>query len=534
MKVYYLYNENERARLNENGLDYTPAYIGALCAFMGVTASPIAPDELDKLCEDDVLIVGSERVDALPKCKCVLLGTSIGKDANASERIEKVFAEYELADGKKIPLFVPVKAQEIEGDVLAYAYQDGEKLPALVKNGNVYEFCFDMAASVWFSGDGYEPTEPSNYFPIGRTPDFRPLKSQLECDAFNDLVIGELENTLLTLGVPMLYKLPAKDGKVPDMLIHFSGDDDCSSKDINLEAARNMNKMGFPYHINAMAAHGEGFVFDRDIYDELNSLGCEIALHMDFTENVPHTFEALKHQADLFREHFGKEPYTNVNHCLVQGNSTAERMRWFEDCGIFADNGKLGYFDPADINAFDLRSFGFGSSFPRFTLDDAQHQNKPIAVLEIPITYYEPRLYTEDQDTSKITSYIDEAKENGRIIQFFIHPHYLSFYYEEKIEATLRVLRVIKEHTKHYNALFTTTNNITRFWLDRADSKIDVENGTIKVNAKSPCIVTLPSSLADKTVLVDGKETVATTREQRGTTLTLVCVDKGEHTVTFN
>lgn len=533
MKIFYLYNETERALLNGAGMDYTPAYISALCTFMGVSASPIAPSELENLCENDVLLIGAERIDALPNCKCVLLGTSVGKDAKANGRVEKVFAEYELENGEKIPLFVPVKEQETSGDILAYAYQDEKKLPALIKNENVYEFCFDMAASVWFSGDGYEPTEPSNYFSIGRTPDFRPLKNQLECDAFNDLLVAELEKILLTLGVPMFYKLPTKDGGVPDMLIHFSGDDDCSSKDINLEAATNMNKMGFPYHINAMAAHGEGFVFDKDIYAQLNSLGCELALHMDFTENVPHTFEALKHQADLFREHFGKEPYTNVNHCLVQGNSTAERLRWFEGCGIYADNGKLGYFDPADINAFDLCSFGFGSSFPRLTLDDSKHQNKPIKVLEIPLTYYEPRLYTEDQDTTKITSYIDQAKENGRIIQFFMHPHYLSFYYEEKIEATLRVLRLIKEYTKRYNVMFTTTNNITRFWFDRADSKIDVQNDTLKIDAKTPCVLTLPDALAKKRVFADGIEITPTERVQGGKALSLVCLSQGEHTISF-
>ena len=115
MKVCYLYNENERARLNEKGLDYTPAYINALCAFMGVSASPIAPSELENLCENDVLLIGAERVDALPNCKCVLLGTSVGKDAKANGRVEKVFAEYELENGEK-------SATQAGYDGLRYVY----------------------------------------------------------------------------------------------------------------------------------------------------------------------------------------------------------------------------------------------------------------------------------------------------------------------------------------------------------------------------------------------------------------------------
>lgn len=531
MRIFYLYNEKEREKLNKNGYDYSPAYFKALFTLMGVSASAISTKELGKISEEDILVIGAERIESLPNCKCVLLGTSMDNDCAVSERKEQVFAYYERKNGQKLPLFVPIKERQITtGEVVAYACDGQNKTPALIKGDKVYEFCFDFLASVWFSGDGYMPQAPSDYFSLHRTTDFRPLKSELETDAFNDFLVEELEEILREFGASMLYKLPQKEGRIPDMLIHFSGDDDCTGKDINLQAAQNFNKYGFPYHINAMANRGENFIFDKAVYDEINSLGCEIALHTDFTA-VPYSCDSLKSQVELYEKQFGNHPFTNTNHCFIQDTSTAERMRWFNACGIRADNGKIGSFDPSNINAFDLYSYGYGTAFPRFTCDDAQHGNKHIDSIEIPITYYEPRLYEETSDKSKIRACIDGAKEHGRIIQFFIHPHYVSYYYKDKIIATMRVLDFIKEYTAQYDVLFTTTNNITRFWFDRRDCSLKTDNNVITVNAKTDVIVVLPYNFTGKQISVDGVETPVTTKEQNGKTLSLVCITEGTHII---
>lgn len=531
MKLYYLYDPAVRDAYNARGHDYSPAYLPAICAYLGVTASPIASEALSSLSPDDVLLIGAQRIEALPDCRCILMGARVGENAPAALREERVFAHYLTENSKELPLFVPLTSPVLNGKATAYAKADGKKVPALTSDGRNWEFCFDLCASVWFSGDGYVPSEPSNYFSIGRTPDLRPLKSVLSPDAFNDFLLGELDAILQELGVPMIYRLAPDHGRVPDAMIHFSGDDDCTSKEINQEAMERMTRFGLPYHINAMPTKEKGFVTDRAGLDSWEAAGNEIALHLDLTEPDAYTEAEHARQVDLFEKQFGKNPVTNVNHCLIQGGSSAERLRWLEACGLLADNSKLGIFNPENINAFDLCGFGFGTSFPRYTCDDAAHENRMIATAEIPITYYEPRLYKEDSDQTKILSYLDGACEHGRIVQFFLHPHYLSSYYKEKLAATERVLKTILDYTAEKPIVFTTTNKIARFWTARRASSVEQNGNELRVDARTDIVITLPPYYANKELTMDGNAITAQQKTVSGRRLTLVCIPQGEHVI---
>lgn len=531
MKLYYLYDPAVRDTYNERGYDYSPAYLPAICAFLGASASPITSKELSRLLPDDVLLIGAQQIEALPDCRCILMGTCVGKDAPVAVREERIFAHYFTENGKELPLFVPLSSPILIGRTVAYAIADGEKHPALVSDGQNWEFCFDLCASVWFSGDGYVPSKPSSYFSIGRTPDLRPLKSMLSPDAFNDFLLGELEDILRKMGIPMLYRLTPVNGGIPDAMIHVSGDDDCTSGEINREAMERMTRFGIPYHINAMPTKEKGFVCNRAMLETWEAAGNEIALHLDLTDSNPYTEAEHIRQVELFEKQFGKHPETNVNHYLVQGGTSAERLRWLEICGLLADNSKLGIFNPENINAFDLCGFGFGTAFPRYTCDDALHKNRMISTAEIPLTYYEPRLYEEDSDSTKIRSYIDEACRHGRIIQFFLHPHYLSSYYGKKIAATERVLKTILEHTAGKPILFTTTNKIARFWKARSNSRIEQSENELRISAKTDLILTLPPTLAKKALTLDGNPIKTHEKTVSGRQLTLVCIPCGDHII---
>ena len=534
MKLYYYLDEESRNRKNRAGMDDTSAYIPALAAFMGVTAEPVGAEELDSLAAEDVLLVGAQNIEVLPSCGVILMGSGMGTEPEPSVRKKHVYAHYLTGDGYELPLFVPVKPSVTGGEILAVARdENGEEVPALVRRGQVFEFCFDLPGTVWFSGDGYVPEEPSDYFFIGRTPDFRPLPAgESSAEPFNDRLVMELEKILLELGVPMFYRLPpGEDGTVPDLAVHFSGDDDCASKAYNMQAALRMESYGFPYHINAMPMAGEYFIFDREVLGELEAHGCETALHLDFTEGVPYTAESVKAQRDLYEEHFGIAPLTNVNHCLIQGGTTAERMRWLQDVGVIADNGKLGEFDPADINAFDLCGFGYGTSFPRYTCDDAAHGNVMLTTMEIPLTYYEARLYREDSDPAKVTGYLDGAAQNGRIIQFFCHPHYLQDNSSD-LEAVERVLKLIRTYReeKGYQMLCTTTNRIAGFWTGRSASRINRNGSGMEVRAEVPLVVVLPGMGAD-TVVLNGEHVPVVKKKVSGRDLSLVYVPAGENRI---
>jgi len=533
MKLYYLYDPTVRDAYNARGWDYTSAYLPAICAFMGVSVTAVSSDALGVLSNDDVLLIGAQRIDALPNCRCILMGTRIGEDAPPSLRKECVFAHYLTKNGQTLPLFVPISSPVLKGKTIAHAEVADQTVPALVSDGHNLEFCFDLAASVWFSGDGYVPKEPSAYFSIGRTPDFRPLKSESSPDAFNDFLLEELELILQELGIPTLYRLAPVNGQIPDAMIHFSGDDDCTSPAINQEAMTRMTRLGLPYHINAMPDAEKGFVTDRDTLNAWEAAGNEIALHLDLTNPDAYTQAEHLRQAALFEKQYGKKPITNVNHCLVQGGTTAERLRWLASCGLLADNSKLGLFNPENINAFDLCGYGFGTAFPRYTCDDAAHENRMISTFEIPLTYYEPRLYEEDSDPSKILSYLEGACRHGRIIQFFFHPHYLSSHYGKKLAATERVLKLILAYARNKAIAFTTTNSVARFWNARKNAHVERNASTILVRAETDVILTLPPDLTGKTVTLDDGRAATHEKTVSGRRLTLVCIPRGEHLIKF-
>lgn len=418
MKLYYYVNEVQRSALHKAGLDYTPAYIPELLSFLGVSAEPLTPETLYKAEPDDVLFVGAEYTPELPDCNLILFGTAAEPVTAPTVRGTDIADYYVTADGKQLPLFVPMLPSG-GGKVLRTT---ASGLPALTCSGKAVRFCFDLPATVWYSGDGfYTGVSPHGFF-VGRTTDTRPLPPTMGApDAYNDLLLGEIEEMLAAWNIPMLHRLPpAENGSVPDFALHFSGDNDCDSAELNRNATRLMEQAGLPYHINAMPMGGKYFVFDREILQELNARGCEIALHTDYIDDVPYCLENQKAQADLFEEAFGYRSLTNTNHYFVQDGPNYERLRWLEACGIIADNGKFGEINISDVgtgnmNAFNLWGFSFGTAFPRYTLDDPAHGNRHIDTMEIPISYYEPRLGGEYTNPALITNYLDNAAEYGRI-----------------------------------------------------------------------------------------------------------------------
>lgn len=531
--LYYINDPSLRAQRNVQGEDYTPAYIPAMLAFVGATGTPITADALATLKETDVVLIAADRPTTLSDCAAtaIVMGAPENGCAPVPRRHRHIYGEYLTADGKALPVFVPFLPAPAADEVLAYADVGTERIPALIRRGKHYEFLFDLPATLWFSGDGFMEMQNDPYFPVGRTPDWRPLPNgRYGTLPYNDLLLLELERLLHSLGVCTIYRLPPmENGEVPDLVLHFSGDDDCCSATINRNAAARMKEVGFPYHINAMPNGLGQFIFDRDVLAELNQNGCELGLHLDLT-CAPYTARTVKAQFEQFREAFGIHPITNVNHCLVQHGTQAEFLRWLQDCDIIADNGYLGTFDPNDINAFDLCEFGYGTSFPRFSCDDAAHGNTPLRPVLIPITYYEARLPQEDSDTTKVLTYLDNAAANARITQFFFHPHYLNDDNPHCV-AALRVLSLIKQRIaqKGYRALPMTTNTIAAFWQARAKATVTQTGNTITVKTDAPLLLRLAAPAA--TVTLDDAPCSVTRKDVEGRTAYLLAIPAGMHEV---
>ena len=525
--LYYVNDPSLRAVRNAAGEDYTPAYIPAMLSFMGMTGREIAPDALSTLTSNDVVLVGAAELPATD-ATVILLGTRPIVPA----RKRHIYGYYTAKSGYAVPLFVPVAPMDAtDAEVLASAEVEGKTCPALIRCGKNYQYLFDLPATLWYSGDGYMEMQNDPYFPVGRTPDWRPLPNgQYGTQPFNDLLLIELESILRSLGIASLYRLPPmEDGTAPDIVLHFSGDDDCCSATINANAAARMKQLGLPYHINAMPDGNGHFCFDTEVLRTLQDNGCELGLHLDLTVQ-PYSEETVKKQFGEFCTAFGMHPITNVDHCLVQHGPLPEFLRWLQGCGIIADNGYLGTFDPNDINAFDLQEFGYGTSFPRYTCDDAAHGNALLTTMSIPMTYYEARLPQEDSDTTKIRRYLDAAAANARITQLFFHPHYLNESSDHYLAAQ-RALGVMKEHIDAcgYVALPMTTNTIAQFWKARSEATVTQDGATITIKTDTPLLVRLPAAVAQ--VTLDGQPVSIICKSIEGTTAYLIAVPTGEHVI---
>ena len=534
MSVFYLVDNNRRALLHAAGINDTSAYIPAILHHLGVTGHAITPDQLDTLTESDVLLAVRTPLPALP---CTIISFAASQDPMMSVE-EKMYGQL-LADGKSLAIFAPIFPEGEGEEVLATAVcEDGSVVPAWIRTGKRYDYAFDLPASVWYSGDGYPAPGGKNMFNfsfgVGRVPDMRPLPIPYDTSvAYNDELCCQLRNILLAAGVPMFHTLPPlSDGSVPDFALHFSGDDDACSASLNLTAALNMESFGLPYHINAMPADDTRFVMDRDVYEELKRHGCETALHTNFYGR-PYTAETQAKQVELFRKIFGELPKTNVNHCLIQDGSTAERLSWLESHGIGGDNDKMGEIDTNDINAFNLTGYAFGTSFPRYTCTDAKDGNRVVRTLDIPITYYEPRLDSDRYNNEpQILQYLENSAAHGRISQFFIHPHYLNPSYD-RITSTFAAIKRIQAYIreKQYKVWYTTTDTITAYWHNRSASTLEADGaGNWKLYAACALCVLLPEGV--ESIQCGGEQLSLEKRVVSGREVTIAAVPAaGEYTL---
>lgn len=538
MSVYYLWDEERKKRLNQAGVDDTASYIPALLRMLGVTGEPLKPEELDRLKETDVLLAVRKH---LPRLSCTVI--TFAKDQDPMDTFEKkMYGIFRCCspDAQRVPVFAPVytgeRAENQEmGQILAQiTTEDGEIVPAWIQRGNQHDFTFDLPASVWYSEDGFVQKGGINGFQAARIPDMRPLPLSYDTSVpYNDILCRQLQEILSSAGVPALDYLPLMPGEqAADFALHFSGDDDATSERINRTAVYYMESLGIPYHINVMPVDEERFIIDKKAYQELKGHGCEFALHTNFYE-AAYTEENQKKQAELYHKIFGEEPITNVNHCLIRDGSTAEVLGWLEGLGIIADNGKEGEVDPDDVNAFNLCGYAFGTTYPRYTCSDAASGNRIIETMEIPMTYYEPR-YDGNRYPQKepICRHLDESAANGRISQFFMHPHYFN---EEfgNMEAVHGALELITRHCleKGYQVCYTTTNQLAGFWQNRSKSQItETAPGEYKLRAACPLAIRLPKRIR-KVKCLEMKIKVEEKERRERTEYLAVIPKAGEYTL---
>jgi len=555
MSIYYLHDPLLQAKKNKLGEFHWAAYIPEMLSRIGVPYQAWIPGQTADFKYGDVMFIGSDTLSChLPDELTIIGFATQGADNLFGIKIESTIpqpdGEFSLngyfkmepsaqekymnvPDGTpELPIFSPVRIlYETEAEVLGMG---------LLKYNNNFYFTFDLPQTLWVSGQGKPITENAPGYPVGRLPLARvtPLDYNTEI-AYGDYYLYILQNILADLGYAMLHCLPLKkDGTIPDFALYYAGDEDACSPELSADAYAFMVSRGLPYHINLMPfGNNMSFQLSPEQFDDLRERGCELALHYCMTggEGGFYKFneENFQRQYRAYLQKFGVQSISTVGHCLTH-NGYAERMRFLAGMGIRGDFERCGEYDPVDINAFNKYGFAFGTAFPSFPYDDAQHGNKKIDFVEAPIAYYEPRIGEKYPDGAELIHFcLDSAKYFGRMVNLFTHPHYLSALSGYNVAMTHAAmdesLRYISE--KGYNVIHSAPDRICEFWHGRGKSSVVTDGNRYYVDsATDGLIIRIPTETNN--LLVDGNVVEPIYKEIDGRKWLMVAISgEGGHVI---
>ncbi len=568
MNIYYLLNESKRAAQTAQTGAYSSLYMQEISSRLGVTATAL---EITKLADNafaanDVIMVGAEELTgeqatvlAAAKAKGALVigfatrgaddvfGITV-KGTLTQENVYDAIGYFTACqcvlpaknEGTTVPVMNDVLV--VEGGKTQATVQVGDQfVPGLVAGENTYYVTFDLPHTLLKIIQGKPtPQGPSDYFPVGRVPDKRSLSYDYDStNAAADLYVLMLEAMLWNRNVPMIHHLPAaKDGTPADVLFFYGGDDDNTSGELDERASEIMYAKGLPYHINMMpeGEHG-GYTLDRAGMERITARGHEIALHYNMT-GVPFTEESFKQQMGTYLEVYKDVPVSNVAHCLANVGYS-EYARWQAAMGVKGDGGMSGTLNHEDINAFNIYDFGFGTAFPFYVYDDAEHKTQRINFCGIPLVYYEPRIGGQyGESDAKLRLCAENAGYYGQPICLFSHPHYVGFWNGYDSTMTLRAFDIIHNicAEKGWNVYDAGTDELCLWWMERDESTLTACDGkaTLTLAGDSAMVVKLPVKGAAPTVTLDGQAVTPTVKTVGGLTYAMVVVSgKGEHTLTY-
>jgi hypothetical protein len=403
-------------------------------------------------------------------------------------------------------------------------------------SGWAFYFGFDLPHTIWalqqgrpidrdYDGDGY--LRFGDAMVIGKNTPRVP---------YSDELMLLLQQMLARQPVPMVHQLPAQDGRVPDALFHFGGDDECEPG-IQVSASEFMKSRRLPYHINLMPVKGR-FAITREESRRILANGHELSLHYNFMDGFAHpgpfAEKDVREQAALFHKAFGRAPVCSVSHCC-RWTGWAEPAKWMLAAGGKADNSRVNWPYPP-YNPVNHIGFAFGTAFPYFFRDDWRSGNARIPFLQIPIVSYEIGYEGDRVDFGLLRCSVDLAARYHLTMNMFYHPVYLGRYpaCRRAIDELLRCLR-----TRRLRAMFMGTDELWRWWWDRSKARIQEGHATEGgVSFRARCcypggfVVKLPvSHEKPRRCWVDGKRTRFHIERRLGQTWVLVPLPPGQHKV---
>ncbi|WP_135546680.1 hypothetical protein [Paenibacillus cymbidii] len=589
----YIYEDSLRSEANRIGENYWYAYMEEIMDEMGLRAAKLTRGDLSdpgRIAALRYLFIGDFTLSVKEKAALrewvqaggTLIGfATIGADdLFAIEPVGRwkqadgpfTIAAYYRFNAAGVPAdpqygfhgaMVPILSPEVIllgkeengafGSLLQVAWRRDTGHEAIARrtlgNGQTYYFGFNLPHSIWAMHQGRPVDRDYDGDGLYRFNDAVVFSRSIGLDLpVADYWLQFLETILIQTPQPFLHQLPPlKDGTLPDMLFHIGGDDECTPG-IQVKSSDYFKEKGLPYQINLMPDRSGKFAIDKEEYEAIKQNGHDPSLHFDFVGQYRHYNEAdMKRQLDQYLEAFGEVPVATVNHCSM-ATGWAEQARWASALGMRGDNTRVHSFVPPD-NGINLMGFGFGTCYPHFVYDDYKHDNKRLDYVNIPIVFFEPRIYmeTEEQDLARIRGALDRAAHFGWTLNLFIHPIYVVDEQHTPFcwPAVDEMLRYTAE--KKYNVALHSTNQVCDWWFDRAASTVKLNGAfgtfgakgssasvSVKADHADGVFVKFPlnaGSSGEAVYTVDGRKRNAVVKRQNGIPWLFCQVPQGVHEI---
>jgi hypothetical protein len=358
-------------------------------------------------------------------------------------------------------------------------------------------FAFDVAQTIWLLHQGRPlPSLPPGAF-AQRTPQMSVIGPNSCKIAYADELVHVLQNMIATTGQPFIYPIPPfepqsdKGDVIPDALLYYTGDEYTGPVEWSLGASDFMKSRGLPYHIN-ITAHQHPMTpaqcehLRRNGHEVSNYICVRTADRNGSQLNLEH----FQMQTRALRERFNLQTgAVLVGSCQWQG--WTEPARWLAQAGAKADNTFVGWkVAPVGTHQASVSQyhnvwfngpgfgFAFGTSFPFFFYDDAEHDNRRIDLQEQPLICYELghrasnlvdlQSQTREDETfapEDLHEPIDRAVRYHLVMNVFYHPYYIVNFphCRAAIDAMLRYIAYKQAHVLHM-----ANNAVADWWAARA------------------------------------------------------------------
>ncbi len=358
---------------------------------------------------------------------------------------------------------------------------------------------------------------------------------------YGDYHLYILQYMLDKAGIVSKHFLPPVKGNITDLLLHYGGDDEADPHQVQRPAMEFMKSRGLPYHFNIMPKKDlSGFEINKDLYEEIRQNGQECSLHFNFVKiREFFTKEEFDKQLDLYESYYGSTPVATVNHCFMFRGWT-EQARWASSRGIKGDNGRAHTRLMPDPNPVNVFGTAFGTTWPHFVYDDAEHDRIRLPYAYIPVVFYEARVRIDQnrwKDVERLWGILQKAVNNAWTLNMFFHPVYIAKT-PECTEAIDQVLKFIDSNS--YQAVHMGTDQVCLWWFDRSESTVKTVRHTqteleLEVTAvnKEGLIIRIPEENGFDICFVDQKETMCEKRAITGRNCYLAVIPAGVHQVIF-